>query len=180
MKDTISSSSCGVTWKKRAARTPLERHYYLDTVDKVKTRPTANIAKLWLFASEGEEHPIMHYYSTSVLLLLGSISDRGNADASCSREHSRKVRGYLQKEILPRVHIDKLPDTCILHPSLDLYQEQEKKKEVRISTTLSPASPPTPLSSPSSHYTMPHSDDSTARVAMQILPEEVRQWVLSG
>jgi hypothetical protein len=74
-------------------------------------------------------------YPISSVLLLSIISSKSLEDSSsethqCDRENSRKVRSFINKEILSRLDVAKLSDTCILHPSLDMFERQEQKKEM--------------------------------------------------
>lgn len=48
----------------------------------------------------------------------------------CSRELSRSVRSFLEKEIFPRLPIEatQLPNACQLNPLIDLYRDQENNK----------------------------------------------------
>lgn len=48
----------------------------------------------------------------------------------CSREISRKVNRYLSKEIFPHLttHAEKLPLSCQLNPTLNIYRDHENHK----------------------------------------------------
>jgi len=70
-----------------------------------------------------------HVLAASLLVLLASASD----DSHCSRDNSRRVRTFLNKNVYPKLPFSALdlPSTCQLHPSLDAFREQElNKKEV--------------------------------------------------
>jgi len=74
-------------------------------------------------------------YIISTCLLLSTISSRSTADTSsasqlCSRENSRKIRSFIDKEIISRLDIAKLSDKCILHPSFDMLAQQEQNKDM--------------------------------------------------
>jgi uncharacterized Zn-finger protein len=51
---------------------------------------------------------------------------------SCSRDLSRQVRFFLNKEVFPLLPVEpmELPKSCQLHPSLDPYLHHEKNKEL--------------------------------------------------
>jgi hypothetical protein len=52
-------------------------------------------------------------------------------ETSCSRDLSRTVRNFIEKELFIgfNVNIDKLPLNCLLNPRLDLFKNQETMKE---------------------------------------------------
>lgn len=48
----------------------------------------------------------------------------------CSRELSRSVRTFLEREVFPRLPIEPslLPNSCQINPLFDLYRDQEANK----------------------------------------------------
>ena len=66
-----------------------------------------------------------------LLLLIVNLSNSYEINHSCSRELSRKVRRYLEKEVYPLLLLDQLLDSCQLNPKYDMYFTQETaKKEI--------------------------------------------------
>jgi hypothetical protein len=73
---------------------------------------------------------------TFVLLCLGILAVQGDKNAEisyseCSRQISRKVRRFLQKDIYPMLSFDptQLPTSCALNPLRDLFHDHELHKK---------------------------------------------------
>jgi hypothetical protein len=70
-----------------------------------------------------------------ILILIKTLychdidSSLSSLSSICSRELSRKVRKYIEKEITPMISLNELPETCQLNPKYDMYILQEKSKK---------------------------------------------------
>lgn len=62
------------------------------------------------------------------IFLLASVA--GAEQSGCSREDARRIRSFLQNEVLPPLGLKPtdLPNSCALHPSLDMYGTHEAHK----------------------------------------------------